>query len=422
MRLSVQLGFLAIANVSLVFIFHWYVITQLGAGAETDAFFASMTIPQLLLVVVSGSLVNVIIPLLSNVDEARRHRETWNFIWLIGGFFCIFAFVLSVTAHWWVPLSVPGFDEEGQRLAISLTRIQLIGMILASITSVQLSVYHAKEQFLRVEISPLLANIFALLLLIWALPRFGVVAAAWISVLRVLIQILFLAPGVGRPCFPDFGSAVLINAWQRIKPLLLGTTYYKTSPLVDRFLLSMAGNGSLSLYHFANQIYSAASQVIIKSMISPIVPVLSKLDAKGDTKGFIASYYGKLLKVFALGLIFMFTLVLFGKTGFDLLLLYGQLSAENIEQLWFIMICLSGMFVGGVAGQVMTSAFYATGDTATVTYMAMITYTINLPVKIASFYYWGIYGLAISTSIYLLVNMLLLMFLMNRKLTAVVKT
>lgn len=420
MRLSVQLGFLAIANVSLVFVFHWYVITQLGAGAETDAFFASMTIPQLLLVVVSGSLVNVVIPLLSNEDDARRHRETWNFIWLIGGFFCIFALILSVSAHWWVPLSVPGFNEEGQRLAITLTRIQLIGMILTSITSVQWSAYHAKELFLRAELSLLVANIIALLLLIWCLPRFGVIAAAWISVLRVLIQILSLAPGVGRPCFPVLGSVVLMKAWQRIKPLLLGTTYYKTGPLVDRFLLSMAGIGSLSLYHFANQIYSAASQVIIKSMISPIVPELSKLDAKGDAEGFITRYYGKLLKVFVVGLMFMFALILFGKAGFDLLLLYGQVSAENIEKLWLIMICLSGMFVGGVAGQVVTSAFYATGDTVTVTYMAMFTYTVYLPVKVIAFYTWGIYGLAISTSIYLIINVLLLILLLEKnKLTKI---
>jgi len=137
---------------------------------------------------------------------------------------------------------------------------------------------------------------FAFLLLIWALPRFGVVAAAWIGTLRMAMQTLLLAPGMGIPVRLDLRSAAIHQAWQRIKPLLLGTAYYKTDPLIDRFLLSAASSGSLSLYYLAQQIYSAASQVLNKTIAAPLVPVLSMLHKAGDKAGFRRAITGNCCK------------------------------------------------------------------------------------------------------------------------------
>ena len=130
-----------------------------------------------------------------------------------------------------------------------------MGMVLVGINGVQWAAYRARQRFLWAELAPVLAGVVALILLIWSLPRFGVMAAAWVAVVRIGIETLLLAPGMlKRPFHPNIKSEVSRYAWQRIKPLLLGTVYYKTDPLVDRFLLSMVGRGSLSLYYLAYQI------------------------------------------------------------------------------------------------------------------------------------------------------------------------
>ena len=58
---------LAGANILLTLLFQWYVITQLGVGIETDALFAGMALPTLILSVVSTSLTHVLVPLLATV-------------------------------------------------------------------------------------------------------------------------------------------------------------------------------------------------------------------------------------------------------------------------------------------------------------------------------------------------------------------
>lgn len=407
MKQAIQLGTLSIANIGIAFLFQWYVLIQLGPGMETDALFAGMTLPQLVLVVISGSLMHVLVPLLAGEDEDRLRHDAWGFFVLVGGLFGLLAAILYVTAPWWIPLTVPGFDEAGKALTVELTRIQLIGMVFAAINGVQWAAYHARQQFVWAEFTPILSSALGFLLLIWALPRYGVIAAAWISTLRMGLQTLLLAPGMGKPVWPDLRSPTIRAAWQRIKPLLLGTAYYKTDPLVDRFLLSTAGSGSLSLYYLAQQIYGAVSQVLNKAIAAPLVPMLSKLHKAGDRDGFRRAYHQKLWQVGAISLAGLFILGLFGQELLDLLVGHGNVSAGNVKELWWIMLWLGGMFVGGVMGQISSSSFYASGDTTTPTRIGIYSYTFYIPAKLTLFYYFGVMGLALVTSVFVLVNFLL---------------
>lgn len=414
MKQAVQLGTLSAANIGIAFLFQWYVLTQLGPGMETDALFAGMTLPQLVLAIISGSLMHVLVPLLAGEDEDRLRHDAWGFLVLVGGLFGLLASILYVAAPWWIPIAVPGFSDAGQTLTIELTRIQLIGMVFTAINGVQWAAYHARQQFVWAEFTPLLASAFSLLLLLWALPRFGVIAAAWISTLSMGLQTLLLAPGMGRPVRPSLKSAAVQQAWQRIKPLLLGTAYYKTDPLVDRFLLSTATSGSLSLYYLAQQIYGAASQVINKAVAAPLVPILSKFHKAGDIESFRRTYHRKLWQVGMIGIGGLLFLGLLGQPVLDLLVGHGNISDDNVKELWWVMIWLGGMFIGGVAGQICSSTFYACGNTITPTRMSMITYTVYIPCKVTAFYFWGIAGLAITTSIYYITNLLLLFYLLEK--------
>ena len=107
----------------------WYVVTRLGVGIETDAFFASGALPQLIFLVASFSLTQVLVPLLATEDEKTFRRDAWGFFLATTGFFTLVAIILFVAAGYWVPLIVPGFSAPARQLAITLSRIQLLAMI-----------------------------------------------------------------------------------------------------------------------------------------------------------------------------------------------------------------------------------------------------------------------------------------------------
>lgn len=415
MKKILQLGFLSALNIGLLFLFQWHILTQLGPTIETDALLAGMSLPQLVLSIVSGSLMHVLVPLLAGESEEQLIHDAWTFLFLIAIFFSLFAITLSITAIWWVPILVPGFSEVGVSLTIELTRIQLIGMVFSAINGVQWAAYHARQKFIWAEASLILATSFSLFLLLWLLPHFGVFAAALISVLRIALQTGLLFIGMGKPIIPNKKNIAIKKAWIRIRPLLLGTVYYKTDSLIDTYLLSSASAGSLSLYSLAQQIYGAASQLLNRVMAVPLVPLLSRFHKSGDILSFRNAYNRSLFEVAAVCFLGLLILIFFGRSMLDLLVGYGELSVNRIEELWWIMLWISGVFVGGAMAQITSSAFYARGDTAILVRISMISYTGFIFCKTAAFYFWGILGLSITTSLYYLTNLAVQSYLLKKR-------
>ncbi|CRI64470.1 exported hypothetical protein [Thiocapsa sp. KS1] len=80
MRRTLVLGVLSGSSVLMQFAMQWYVLITIGPGVDTDALFAGMTIPQLILAVVSTSLFHVLVPILSIGDDEARRSNAWSFL------------------------------------------------------------------------------------------------------------------------------------------------------------------------------------------------------------------------------------------------------------------------------------------------------------------------------------------------------
>ena len=405
MKQTLTLACLAGANILVTLLFQWYVIIQLGVGVETDALFAGMAVPQLILMVVSSSLTHVLVPLLATEDGNTFGRNAWGFFLGIGGIFTVVAVVLFISAGFWVPWLVPGFSRAGQSLTVSLTRIQLVSMIFTASGSVLWSVYHARQKFIWVELSALLSSLIGLFLLVRMLPVYGVTGAALLIVLRTGLQMVWLLPGLGRWEPPDWRSPAMREAWRRIRPLLIGTTYYRTDPLIDRFLASMAPAGGLSLLYIGQQIYGVANIVAEKAIATPMVPQLAIHASAARWPVFRRLYQRRLLAMGGLTAVGYVILLVAGEHVLNVLIGHGGVTKDNVHLLWSIMVALVGVFIAGAMGVITSKTFYAMGDTRTPTRMSIVTYTLYIPAKVLGFLRYGLMGLAVVTSVYLFLNL-----------------
>ena len=391
----------------------WYIVTRMGVGIQTDAFFASGATSQLVFLVVSFSLTQVIVPLLATEDEKTFQRDAWGLFLAILGVFVVLAAGLFVTAPYWVSLIVPGFSAEAFRLAVTLSRIQLLGMIGNALVPVLWSVYYARQRFLWAEISSVIANAVALVFLYWTLTRYGIVAAAWATVLNLGLKVGLLMPILGRWQKPDWNSFAIKEAWRRIKPFILGQTYAKSEPLIDRFLTSLTTAGNLSLLYFGQQIYSAANLVIVKAVSTPTVPRLAIAAKSRDWRSFRHVYRERLIWIFVIAIAGSSILFFGGEPVLHLMIGHGGITAKNVHLLWWIMVALAGLLIGGTAGQMISTAFYAIGDTRTPTMLFIGTYTVYVPLKIVVFLHYGVIGIAVATSVHMAVNFLVQLFVLE---------
>jgi murein biosynthesis integral membrane protein MurJ len=398
MRLTLGLTALAGSNVALAFLYNWYLLTTLGPGRETDALFAGLMIPQLFASVVGGALANVLVPLFAT-EENGFEPLAWTTLQttLFGG--AVVALLLAITAEVWVPLTVPGFSPEATSLTIDLLRIQLGSAVLGLVSTVQRAVYNARRHFVWPEASAILAVLGSFAYLVYGLPRLGVAAGAWAGVVRALLQVALLVPGLGwyRPI--RSGWAGMARLWQRLHPLLLGSLYYKSDIVIDRMLASMVPSGLLSLYYLADQLWSSGSMVLSKAVAAPAVPLLAHSAARGDWSNFRRINRRRLVALVLIAGVVYGTLLLVGRPLLALLFQRSQFGPEQVTQLWWLLVALGGLWIGGAAGQIIATSFYAKGDSRSPMRIGAIWFTVGIALKLVGFRLFGIWGVAIGTSL-----------------------
>jgi peptidoglycan biosynthesis protein MviN/MurJ (putative lipid II flippase) len=418
--LTASLSGLAAANILFSSLMYGYVLIALGPGPQTDALFASVAVPRLVLAVIGGSLANVLIPVLALQAAEDVGKSGWSLFLLAGCFFGALEMILHLLAPLWVPAVVPGFSEDMTLLTVELARVQLVAMVLSALCSVLGAYYQATRRMIRVELISLLAACLSFAVLIWALPNYGIKAAAWTVVLRTGLQVSLLLPGLGRFCQPDWRSPVLTEVWVRLKPLLFGSTYYKLGPLVDRFLSSMTPAGGLSLLYIGQQILTVASDIIYRAFTLPLLPILTRHAQAGEWRDFRRLLSGRLIWVGLLtggGYLVFF---LYGESMLSLLVRYGRISGADLHSLWVILIALAGFLIAGAMGQINSAAFYARADTATPTTVGVVGFTIGIGLKVAGFFQFGLVGIAVGTTLYYVLNMVVLLILQKRELGRVI--
>ncbi|MFL5520380.1 MAG: lipid II flippase MurJ [Gemmatimonadales bacterium] len=415
-RRGVALSLLAALNVLLLIVWQWKVLTQLGPGRDMDALVAGMVLPNFATAVVGGSLVNVLLPMLSAAPMAERSRMRAELSATLLALFAGVAAVLALLAPWWVPLIAPGLMGQDRDAVVQLARIQLVGLALSGVLTVQSVARQAEGSFVRVEAAQVAASLGGLAALVWAAPRFGATGVAVSAVLRVVLQLCLLlsTPRAGGRLVPQ--SDTLRELWRRVRPLLGASLYYKSDVVLDRLLASLAPAGALSLYHVALQIISSGQQVIQRAIVAPAIRDMSAARA---TDGDVALRIRLRRSLTVVLLLSALATVVLVAMGYPLLLgVFGRgaVRPEQVRMLWVLLLLLTGVWLGGVAGLLLSSSFYVLGDTFTPARIGVIGFTLAIGLKLVAFRAFGLPGLAAAASAYYFMNAGLIGVALGRRL------
>lgn len=398
MRRAVTLAGLAIVNIAVLFAFQAYLLAVLGPGRPTDALFAALVLPDIVGGVLRGPVASVLVTVLA-VTGARVDEVAWTLLFVVTAIVAPGVLLAALTAAWWVPLCVPGFAPAEQQLAIALARVLLVGVWANAAAAVLEARYQAVHRFVRLELNHIAAATMSLVLLVAGLATGGIWVAAWAIALRPFVQLVGLLPALGWPKAPDWNDPLLKETWRRVWPLSLGAAYYKTEPLVDRLLASLAPAGQLSLLSFAQQIYLAASQVLNKSLVQPAVPRLAQ--AARDARW--ADYRRSIRRrgiVLVLGTAAaLVALALAGRPLLAALLGWGAFTADDKTRLWWLLLALGGVLLGSALTQLLAAASYARGNTRMPTAVGMVSYTAGIGLKVILGWWWGVVGIAVAASL-----------------------
>jgi len=403
-RLSFQLSLITALQIVLSFGVQWYVVTYYGAGFKTDALYAGWTIPQVLITILIDTVSVVLIPALSKRSEDELQSYGWMIFLAMGLGFLGVSGALFLLMRWIIPIMVPGFSPVAKQLAISLSRIQIFGIVGTGCYAILAALCQVRNKFIWPALSIFLAAAVNLIFVVWQLPRLGIASAAWGQVIFNTLPALLLLPELGRLRVGHWRIAVFKRGWEQVQPIVLLKAYSMTSLPFDRFLASFLVPGSVVTFELVWRFYSAAIRVLSKGILTPFFPCLSRLAHGSDWQEF-SNVYRRQSKIMFGAALLVLTVV--GATALATLLAVpamplrrfaGSLTSQDLSRISVVILCMSGMlpFVGLSSSQV--NAYYAIGDTKTPAKIGFAVYTLGLVFRIVGFFAGGLPGMALAVS------------------------
>lgn len=415
-KLILSLALISSGGLVFSFLTQTYILLSIGPGATTDAFFAGAALPQVVLAVITGALAHVLVPFLMHDDEEIWRRNAWGFFLLVGGVFSILGVTLYFTANAWVSRLFPGFSSRTLQLTVELTRIQLLGMLFTALSGVLLGAYHSRKRFVGPDSTLLVSSILGLALTAFVLPRYGIRAVVWVYVLRMALPVLILLPGLGPYTKKSLSKGLIRDAWRQTRPLLIGTSYYKMGPVVDRYFSSLATAGGLSLFNFGQQVFGAASQVASSAIVAPAVPHLAERANEKDWVAYRRTYRRRLVLMIGLTSAAFLVFALAGRLFLGLAAGHGGFTQADANLLFVLLLALGGLLVFSPVGSVLSTGFYAHGDTKTPVIIGIVSFSASLFLKAAGFRLLGLVGLALAGSIHVCLTAIAMYVALERKL------
>lgn len=408
------LGGLALSSLIFSVVIQWQIIVGLGPGGMTDAYFASQVVPTVLLAIIGGSISHVLVPYIIEMTPAERSLNIWGLILAFIAIYGSLSLLLFVFAPVWVGVLFPGFSGELVELTVRLCRILSFILLFGGVSTVLAAVHQSRHHFLLPEVWALASTVVMLAGVTLGLPVYGIVLVAWLSLFRHAMYFILLLSGMPRPAFSGFRPGVLGELWRRSKPLLLGSSIFKTGPIVDRNLASLAPTGGITILAFAQQLYGIALSIADKTVATPFIAITSTLLAEGRYDA-VRSMYWKMWSWSLLASLLVWGLVvLAGEWALQLFLGYGLVKPDDIATMSAVMSIMGGMLAGGVTGQLSAAGLYACKQSGAVARIAIINFIIATIIKVVGFLYLGLYGIVLGIVSYQVLNAVVLHVKLNR--------
>jgi putative peptidoglycan lipid II flippase len=403
----------------------------LGASRQADLYFASFTLPDFLnYLLAAGALSIVFIPIFLKYLERGERERGWeafsviaNFVLLVGS---VGIALLTVFARPLANVVAPGFTNSGDvDTLVRLIRIILPAQIFLVIGGLLSATLQAQDRHFLPAMAPL---VYSAGIIVGGLvgANYGGLGAdgfAW----GVLV-----GSALGPFALPLYGCLKARMRWYPILslrnsdlrhylwlsfPIMIGFSIVVVDEWIIKNQASYLAEGALSYLQYGRTLMKVPIGVFGMAAGVASYPTISRM----VTAGTVVEAYGVLCRAVRLMLVATFAAqVCMTLVGFEAAyLIWGvfgnRFSVADAQATGTILsyLCLG---LGGWAAQtVISRGFYALGSTWLPTIVGTIIAFVMVPVYVVLRQNWGTIGLAIASSVAILIYVFLLGWLQYRR-------
>jgi putative peptidoglycan lipid II flippase len=384
-----------------------------GRGDALDAFLIAFLLPSFAVNLIMGAFGAALIPVLVEARHKQDQEATDKLLSSLTVISAIalaaIALVLGVFAPYYLPYLGSNFSPEKLRLTRELLYALLPWIVLNGMATLASSVLNAGEKFALPAVIPVVTPLVTILSILVAAPRFGAfsIAAGTVagSVLEIAVMV-HLLKAHGTPLrFRWAGIDDNVRGVLRQSAPMLGATFLMGSTMVvDKAMAAMLPGGSVSALNYANKIVYAVVATGATALSTAVLPYLSKMVAQGDWPGCRHTLKRYSTLVIASTVPFTLLLMVFSRELVRLLFQRGAFTAADTQLVSWVQICYAIEIPFYIWGMLFVRFITSVRRNELLMYGSAINLGVDIALNLVLMRYWGVAGIALSTSLVYLVS------------------
>lgn len=400
---------------------------QFGTSAGYDAYLAAFRVPDTLFqLIAGGALGSAFVPVFSQFWVKGEKAGAWLlFSRVLNLVTVVLIGAAGVAAMFALPLVerviAPGFSAEQQQLTANLMRLMLFSTVLFGISGLVMGALNAMQHFLWPAVAPTVYNL-AIIAGAWLLGEslgvygvaIGVVAGSLGHLLVQLPDLFHAGARYSRSWAPRDPSVSEVA--RLMAPRVLGLLFVQMHFLVNTILASGLVTGSLSSLNYAWLLMLLPLGIFAQSVATAAFPTFAAQVAAGQSDEMRHTFGQALRTVLFVELPAATGLFLFGAALVGVLLERGAFTEESTLMVAYALQFYAVGLAAHGALEIVVRAFYALHDTWTPVAAGIAAMVLNIVLSLLLIGPLNFGGLALASSLAVIVETLLLLLLLRRRM------
>ncbi len=411
----------------LGFIREQVIAARFGTSMYTDSYLMAFTLPNLIYVIIGGALATALIPVFTEVMVKSGKTAASRMASTIINSSVLGMLLLCALGIWAAPVLVagiaPGFSGETSLLTIKLSRIMFPCILFMALSLLLGGILNALKNFAIPAFTSVAFSTVIIAAVYILVPAWGIFGLAVGTLLATMAQVMIQLPALKKQeityCLEmDFSQPGVRRVWELMAPAMVGISINQLYITIDRILASGLVEGSISALNFANRLMFLPYNLFVAAINTAVFPTLSEQAAATDYEAMGRT------TVFGLNLIAFFTipaavgLFVLAEPLVRLLFEHGAFDSRSTQMTVFALhFYVLGLYSQG-AYNMMNRTFFALQDTRTPVKISLFTVFLNLVFCLILIGPLAHGGLALATAIAATCNMIIVYYVLRRRLPA----
>ncbi|MEX0314823.1 MAG: murein biosynthesis integral membrane protein MurJ, partial [Allomuricauda sp.] len=373
-----------------------------------------------------GAINNIFVP--NYIQERSTTREIGGFqfltISLIIGICVAFIFLIYIANQYFISVLFPGHTDAYYELIQLQMNIILPCIMVWGLNGFMTALLEIKGKFLFSTFSTIFTAIVTIALVFFFKEKFPKTVLAISLLGGSLISFAYLLIGCLKLKLLKIKATRLnSNMWTMIRQLPAKTAaglLTAVNPVVDQFFAAQLVAGSVIALSYGDKIPAFLVTISMMALGNVLLPHFSEIVVKDKKKAFKELF--KILKVAFIGATILVGIIaIFTFDIIQILFERGKFTVENTLTVGYIQLILLASIPFFILTRILVKFFTSINKNSFMAWAALITVLSNFLLNSWLIGPFQVYGLALSTSLVLILNNLVFVFyaiFLNRKINA----